>query len=174
MITRTHTEADLFSRIHSVAQYSDCKTYRYFLSREWDESLPSIGFLMLNPSTATETQNDPTIHRCMERAKTWNYGKLVILNLFALRSTDPQALYTHPEPIGPRNDYILRNTNVDTLVCAWGTHGKLNGRANEVRTLLADRYLYHLSLTQCGEPGHPLYLPYHLAPQLLKRSVTPE
>lgn len=151
----------------SKAIYSDCEAYRYLLTRIWDQSLPSITFLMLNPSTATEVVNDPTIERCERRARNWNYGTLHILNLFALRSTDPKKLYSHPDPIGPDN-----NSTIGTIVpaskitiCAWGTHGKLLNRAEEVRAMLASTPLHYLALSKDGFPMHPLYLSYALKPQ---------
>src|SRR5580693_7206992 len=79
--------------------------YRYSLTRIWDSSLFPMVFIMLNPSTADHRNDDPTITRCRNRALRDNTaGRLVVVNLFALRATDPRALTRHPEPVGPGND----------------------------------------------------------------------
>jgi hypothetical protein len=86
------------------ATFSDDRVYRYRLWREWNSKRPPLTFLMLNPSTADEHQLDPTCKGCVKRAIKWGYGELWIINLFALKSTDPQGLYEHVDPVGPDND----------------------------------------------------------------------
>lgn len=147
-------------------------SYRYLLWRSWPaEGRRSCAFVMLNPSTATHAVNDPTIERCQRRARSMGFRSLFVVNLFALRSTDPDGLYAHPEPIGgPANDAaILTAARIaDLVVLAWGDkHGSHLGRNREVRTGLAKAGVQcqALALTSRGEPRHPLYLRYDLSPQ---------
>lgn len=136
--------------------------YRYALQREWDPDAPRVAFVMLNPSTADATQDDPTIRRCIGFARSWGYGALEVVNLFAYRTTDPEALRRVPDPVGPENDrYILRARHRarETLV-AWGNRGVLLGRDRAVlRLLLRGKGAVRcLGLTQAGHPRHPLYV----------------
>ena len=85
MIVRTHQKGDAAS----VAEYSDCEKYRYKLTRIWEPAGRKVLFVMLNPSTATEVQNDPTVERCERRARTLGYGGFRVTNIFAWRDTDP-------------------------------------------------------------------------------------
>jgi len=108
------------------APLSDCEQYRYRLWREWDRSLPALGFIMLNPSTADHQVNDPTITRCLQRAIAGKYGRLEVVNLFPLRSTDPDILLAHAAPLGQEDaanraimDAIDRCAMV---ICTWETH----------------------------------------------------
>jgi hypothetical protein len=123
---------------------------------------------MLNPSTADETADDPTIARCVRRARLWGYRGLVVTNLFALRATDPAGLRSAPDPVGPEDDaaIVAAARGAALVVCAWGNHGAYRGRATAVRTLLDELRVtpHHLALTRRGEPAHPLYLGYGLAP----------
>lgn len=149
------------------AVFSDCDAYRYRLWRTWDARKPPLVFCMLNPSTATAEQDDPTIARCTERARRLGYGGLEVINLFGLRSTDPKALYGHADPVGPDNDSaILSAAERGNLICAWGNHGKLRGRDKAVLKLLRIAGLPALALkvSKDGHPSHPLYLPYDLEP----------
>lgn len=140
---------------------SDDGTYRYRLWRMWDAEKPTVAFIMLNPSTADETADDPTCRRCIEYGKSWGYGKLIIGNLFALRSTDPVNLRKHDAPIGPENDQHLKDIcdEAEKVIVAWGTDGSLNGRGREVAQLLDEQELYALNTTASGHPNHPLYQP---------------
>jgi len=115
---------------------------------------------MLNPSTADASQDDATIRRCIGFAKLWGFGTLIVGNLFALRSTDPKALYGHPDPVGPENDKHLVSISQSArkIICAWGTHGKLRDRGREVADRLEFFPLSALKVTADGHPGHPLYL----------------
>lgn len=161
------------------AVFSDDRHYRYHLHIPIDQGLlggcnGAIAFLMLNPSTATELVNDPTIDRCYARAKAWHFAALQIINLFALRSTDPAALYAHaagkgPEPTGGRmNDEAIVKvaTGCQMLVCGWGRHGSYLGRAAGVLSMLrtAGAKPHYLRINDDGTPAHPLYLPYELSP----------
>ena len=144
--------------METSATFSTCGMYRYALRRRWSPG-PSIMFVMLNPSTADAHQDDPTIRRCIGFAQLWGYGSLAVGNLFAFRATFPQKLKRCAEPIGPENDHWLTAlaSEADTLVAAWGNHGRLLGRSLEVSAMLPS--LMRLGLTQRGEPKHPLYLP---------------
>ncbi|RVK60561.1 DUF1643 domain-containing protein [Sinorhizobium meliloti] len=152
---------DMFAtETKSSAILSECGAYRYRLERQWDGDKPKIAFLMLNPSTADASQDDPTLRRCISFARAWGFGGLIIGNLFALRSTDPKALYDHPDPIGPDNDqHILAIAkSARKIVCAWGTHGNLHDRGREIAERLEFFDLFALKVTADGQPGHPLYL----------------
>ena len=97
MITRTHTKGDA----PSTAIYSDCERYRYSLTRIWNADGKRVMFVMLNPSTATEVQNDPTVERCERRARALGFGALRVTNIFAWRDTDPRKMRAADDPIGP-------------------------------------------------------------------------
>ena len=143
---------------------SEDRKYRYVLSRIWDESKPMIMIIGLNPSTADETKNDPTITRCMNFAKSWKYGGVYMLNLFAFRATLPKDMIEEEEPIGDENDsYINKYSKLsEKVVCAWGNDGSYKNRSKEILSKIND--LYYLKLNQTGEPSHPLYLNGDLIP----------
>ena len=146
------------------ARFSPCRKYRYVLRRVWDDGKPSVLFVGLNPSTADERLDDPTIRRCIGFARDWGYGSLVMANLFAYCSTDPAALARVDDPVGPRNNWWLSRLRreVDLVVVAWGSNGILLNRQNEVlRVLPAPKCL---GLTKHGQPKHPLYLPAETTP----------
>lgn len=147
----------------SEAVFSPCRRYRYALTRRVGFGARVVAFLMCNPSTADETKNDPTIRRCIDFATRDGFGVLRILNLFAWRSTDPRGLLEAADPVGPDNDATILAiaAEAEIVICAWGVHGRLHGRANAVLALLrphADK-LRSLGLTKTGAPRHPLYLP---------------
>lgn len=150
------------------AWFSTDRRYRYALWRVWDAGRDLCNFLMLNPSTADVTSDDPTVARCTRRARSWGYGGLIVTNLFAFRATDPAGLRSAPDPVGPEGDAaIVAAARIAVLVvCAWGNHGAYRSRAAAVRSLLDGLGVtpYYLALTRRGEPAHPLYLGYGLAP----------
>lgn len=151
-----------------TAVFSPCLTWRYRLSRCWDDvpfgSYP-LTVVMLNPSTADETQDDPTIRRVRAFAKAWGHAGIDVLNLFALRSTDPFALSTAADPVGPENDATLRTAlaaakHVDApVLAAWGVHGGFRGRAFKVTHMVDGVRWICLGTTKEGAPRHPLYVP---------------
>ena len=160
MIQRQHHA----NGVTSCAVYSDCGHYRTLLMREWRGSGPKLAFVLLNPSTATELRNDPTIERCERRARALGYGAFRVANLFAYRATRPKELVLQADPVGPENDAaILESVDwADTVICAWGVHGQYLHRGPQVEHLLRARRadLFHLGLTQAGHPRHPLYVSY--------------
>jgi hypothetical protein len=164
MIERIHQKGDAAS----VAVYSDCERYRYLLTRVWDSGGTKALFVMLNPSTATEVQNDPTVERCERRARTLGHGAFRVCNIFAWRDTDPKAMRRAADPVGPANDAAIAESCLwaDIVVCAWGTHGGHLGRGPEVERLMrgTGRDLHHLGLTRDGHPKHPLYIGYETQP----------
>lgn len=159
MIRRVH-QAD---GLRSEALYSDCETYRYRLQRDWGPDRRRAVFVMLNPSTADEVRNDPTVARCETRARRLGFDGYVVVNLFAYRATRPADLFLAADPIGPDNDQYLRDaaTHGAQVICAWGVHGAHSGRDQTVLRLLAvqGQALWHLGLTRHGHPRHPLYQP---------------
>jgi hypothetical protein len=165
MIRRTHQKGDAASE----AIYSDCERYRYALTRVWDATGGKVLFVMLNPSTATEVQNDPTVERCERRARALGFGAFRVCNIFAWRATDPRDMRAASDPVGPANDAaILEGAGwADSVVCAWGTHGAHLGRGPDVERLLRSTGLplAHLGLSQAGHPKHPLYIAYAQQPE---------
>ncbi|MEZ5798099.1 MAG: DUF1643 domain-containing protein [Paracoccaceae bacterium] len=167
MITRQHQKGDAAS----TAVYSDCERFRYLLTRTWDPAGEKALFVMLNPSTATEVQNDPTVERCERRARTLGYGAFRVTNIFAFRATDPRVMRAAPDPVGPGNDAAILDSArdwADRVICAWGTHGAHLDRGPAVERLLrgTGRPLFHLGLTRAGHPTHPLYIGYDRQPAL--------
>jgi hypothetical protein len=154
--------------IHRLAVFSDDEQYRYKLIVGWGGNSQWVNFIMLNPSTADEVVNDPTVERCQRRAKEWGYSGFIVTNIFALRSTDPKKLYSTPDPIGPANDEAIVESamSTDLVVCGWGGHGKFMGRGDYVRAMLAAMHIAPTALrvTKSGQPGHPLYIPYSAKP----------
>lgn len=145
------------------------REYRYRLWRTWDVEGPTVAFVMLNPSTADENEDDPTLRRCLNYAKEWGYGRLEVVNLFALRATDPDELRKHEAPIGGANDVHLCQVceSAEKVVAAWGANGSLLERGREVAEML-DSNLYALGTTKGGHPIHPLYQPSDAEPELWK------
>ena len=165
MIIREFQKGDAASR----AWYSPCDIYRYRLERVWAPGR-LLAYIMLNPSTATEQHNDPTIERCERRARALGFGGLAVVNLFGFRATYPADLRRAADPFGPGNAAALQEVaDVAGLVlCGWGTHGDLLGQGGQVADLLRGRgiALHHLGLTKGGHPRHPLYVGYAVQPQL--------
>lgn len=146
--------------MNSGAAISRCGRYRYSLWRYWEPGGSICLFIGLNPSTADATTDDPTIRRCVDFARRWDYGGMTMANLFALRSTDPAQLRTALNPIGPLNDDHLRQLiwYADTVVVAWGARPEAASRRERIFTLDTSIDLYCLGTTKHGHPKHPLYL----------------
>lgn len=156
----------LFGDEYSDATFSSCRKYRYDLIRTWDPNKKTVSFVCLNPSTADERENDPTVRRCITYAKDWGFGTFHMLNLFAFRATERKDMKAYPEPIGSENDkYILNIANESSLIiCAWGADGNHLSRDKEVVRILHKFDLKCLAVTKDGHPGHPLYLKKDLVP----------
>lgn len=152
-----------------LATFSGDRRYRYTLHREWLTGDGCCAFIGLNPSSADEREDDPTIRRCIRFAQVWGFRGLLMLNLFAFRATQPAAMKAEPEPVGPLNDDALRQgaAGAGLVVPAWGVDGHWQGRGGRVRAMLAREgvKLHHLGLTRCGQPKHPLYLKTSTRPQ---------
>ncbi len=165
MITRTHTKGDA----PSTAVYSDCEKYRYSLTRVWEPEGKRALFIMLNPSTATEVQNDPTVERCERRSRTLGFGSFRVTNIFAWRDTDPKKMRAAAEPVGAANDATITQGCgwADQIIAGWGAHGEHLERGAAVEAVLRATGLpvYHLGLTKAGHPKHPLYIAYTQQPE---------
>jgi hypothetical protein len=159
------------SIITSSAFISECEKYRYELKRIWNESKPKVLFIMLNPSTADENIDDPTIRRCIGFAKSWNYGGILVGNLFAYRATKPKTLLNVDDPIGKDNLNHLKQmyNESEIIICAWGNGkiikklGKKFGNDYKPLSCIYDK-IYYLELSKDGTPKHPLYLKKDLIP----------
>lgn len=157
----------------SEAIFSPCERYRYRLVRLWDESLPSICFLMLNPSTADAFINDATIERCQRRAIANGYGKMTIINLFPYRETDSKLLGKVEDlfcDLEETNIQIIEAVKESTITIAgWGNHPLATARAKQVYELLAEnglnQKLWALAVNNDGSPQHPLYISYSAEPK---------
>lgn len=165
-IAQSPATGDLF--MQSRAQISKCGLYRYSLTREWGDG-PKLPVVMLNPSTADATKNDPTIRRLAGPggfALREGYAGLIVANLFAFRATDPESMANASDPIGPQNDDVLEGMAVQAalsgvpVLCAWGAHWMAPPRAYVVTSLMreAGARLVCLGLTKSGAPRHPLYV----------------
>lgn len=142
------------------AVFSPDRDYRYLLWRRWEHNAPYCLFIGLNPSTANERDDDPTIRRCKRFADDWGFGAVVMANLFALRATDPKVMLAHSEPIGIDNDVWLQDLarGAGVIVCAWGANGGHQQRDGRVNILLQHYDLKCLGTTKAGKPRHPLYI----------------
>ena len=165
MIERAFQKGDAVSR----AWYSPCGLYRYRLQRVWAPGALLL-YVMLNPSTANEERNDPTIERCERRARRLGFGGLVVVNLFAFRATYPADLRRAAAPEGPQNQAVVVQAaaGAGMILCGWGADGGFIGQGDRVAGLLRAQgfALHHLGLTKGGQPRHPLYVSYDVAPQL--------
>lgn len=153
--------ADLF--LERDAVISDCGAYRYLLRRVWDHAKPRALIVMLNPSTADAEIDDPTIRSCHRLLRGIGYGSFEVVNLFALRTTDPSGLCKVADPVGPRNDAMTEAAvlRCDVAICAWGAHSMATGsRQIVVQNILRSRRpaLYCFGKAKHGAPKHPLYI----------------
>ena len=156
------------------AHISDDGKYRYWLKAFWDKSLPIRIWIMLNPSTADATVNDPTFVNCVKFSRLWGDGGIVILNLFAFRSPYPKILIkSHVDGvdiIGPANGIAWKTWLTDDathrdVIAAWGiVPKKVISRTFNALSPVEERDLYCLGITQGGSPKHPLARGKHRVP----------
>jgi hypothetical protein len=172
------TQADLLPKEVRSADFSECRRYRYTLKIVWDDALPLCQVIGLNPSTADEFKDDPTLRRVKGFAKAWGHGGIVMTNLFAWRDTKPAAMKKAALPIGEcsfcsyevrtanrvhsftqRNDaeLFLAAQQCALTIAAWGNHGTFLKRDQRVRDLIKGMKCFRL--TNAGQPEHPLYMP---------------
>jgi hypothetical protein len=161
---------DSFPSHTSGADFSPCRKYRYKLWRVWDSSKPICLFILLNPSTADEVENDPTVERCERRARQMSFGGLTVCNVFAFRATSPDIMKAQKDPIGLKNDSTIADeaARAGMVICGWGENGQHISRSKAVLAVLhrAEVPLHYLRLNKSGEPQHPLYISYRQQPQL--------
>lgn len=136
--------------------------HRYSLSRVWDNKLPSVMFIGVNPSRADAVYNDATIIRCINFAKTWGYGSLWFGNLYSYRTPYPSELVKNiataynQETEAELEKMIIR---CDRIICAWGSWAFIKERSKEVLAMVMQHKApYCLGVNQDGQPKHPLYL----------------
>jgi hypothetical protein len=136
---------------------SDCRKYRYSLSRIWDNSKPYVLVIGLNPSTADENVDDRTVKKCENYAKNWGFGGLKVVNLFAFRATLPVDMMRADNPVGFDNDRYIKELSKDAAltIVAWGNDGSYLGRDNEVLKLIKNPMCININTT--GQPSHPLF-----------------
>jgi hypothetical protein len=146
---------------NSHAVLSGNARYRYWLHRSWFTGNGWTVFLLLNPSTADGLQNDPTLRRCIGFAQLWGSRGVIIVNLFAYRSTEPNNLLIHNDPVGPQIDLYLRGAfrMSPRIICGWGAHVIAKRRTKAVLSLMREERTapYCLGVTANGSPSHPLY-----------------
>lgn len=147
------------------AVISPCGLYRYNLGRKWAEG-PSVTFVMINPSIADASIDDPTIRRCIGFAKREGCGSINVVNLCAFRATDPRDMLRAKDPIGPDNEYFVMSAvyNSKITIAAWGTNAAAVIRVRPkvldvVDIVRAGKNVVSLgALTKGGYPRHPLYV----------------
>jgi hypothetical protein len=150
----------LFQAETREAYFSPCRKYRYSLKIIWNSTLPLLVVIGLNPSTADEYKDDPTVAKCKRLARKLGCGGLIMLNLFAFKSTDPSDMFAADDPVGQENDKVLLELtqNAFIVLVAWGNGGLYRNRASDVVVnILKDRKLKCLNINKTGMPEHPLY-----------------
>ncbi|MGC1308647.1 MAG: DUF1643 domain-containing protein [Phormidesmis sp.] len=148
--------------IERTAVFDRSQNYRYWLGRRWQKGGAQVAFVMLNPSRADDTHDDPTLRACIQFAQRWEYSALSVVNLFGYRTPHPAMLKKADNPVGPQNDeYVLKAvTEAQQVVLAWGNWGSLGGRDRAILTLLRPHQpkLTYLQMNRSGQPRHPLYI----------------
>ncbi|MEM6869286.1 MAG: DUF1643 domain-containing protein [Cyanobacteria bacterium P01_C01_bin.121] len=147
--------------------------YRYQLGRRWQAQGRAVTFVMLNPSRADDSDDDPTLRACIQFAQRWDYAALSVVNLFGYRTPHPSELKTATDPIGAENDrYVMESVSAaDKVVLAWGNEGGLLGRDHAILSQLTPykEKLYCLHRNRSGHPRHPLYVPRSTSLKLFEK-----
>jgi len=158
--------------IKRSAEFSPCRTWRYTLVREWDSSKPRLLMILLNPSTADASKDDPTNRRGIQYAIDWGFGSLCFCNLFAFRTPRPKEMKAAFDPVGPENNnWIHAEADKAAIVLVgWGNDGVFKDRASSVLIGLAldGKKIYCLEVNKNGQPKHPLYCRADLKPKLYR------
>ena len=92
----------------ATAAFSSCGQYRWWLERVWQPAAPRLIFIGLNPSRADGRRDDPTLRRLLGFGRSWGFGSLEVLNLFARISPSPAVLRRAPDPVGAEADAWLQ------------------------------------------------------------------
>lgn len=151
------TEQFILCGVKRTATYSPCNKYRYTLRIIWDENLPVAAFIGLNPSTATEFQDDPTIRRCRKFAEREGCGGMLMVNLFSYRATFPEKMKEQDDPIGEDNRLAeFLDTCSGPHIACWGTHGSHLDRGAFIAPCFKELVCFGKNAD--GSPKHPLYL----------------
>lgn len=164
--------------IERTARISECGKYRYVLSRRWSAAGGTCLWCMINPSVADALRDDQTVRKCIGYARRWGFGEMQIVNLYALRATDPGELkrFGYAAAVGPANDDTIRNVlgSAKIVIAAWGANPAVDADARSSRVvelICASHELLCLEETKSGHPRHPLYArgnlrPIHYRPKL--------
>lgn len=151
------------------AHFSECRTWRYALWREWDSHRGFVLFVGLNPSTANEVENDTTISKCVGFANKWGFGGIYMLNLLSFCATQPERMLSASDPVGPENDstFNLYSSKSNLIVAAWGGSVPMRERVRLNLNTRIDNVLRNINTevrclgkTQDGSPKHPSRISY--------------
>lgn len=160
----------LFGPAEKEADISGDGRYRYWLTRRWNDDLPVMGFVMLNPSLADDERDDRTLRRCVDFAKREQCGSVQLVNLYAFRTPHPEELRNTGDPVGPENDKAQARflVEVQRVVVGWGSGLRhLPVWRDALGLFMRQASLLHFGPLEClgctrdGSPRHPLYLPAH-------------
>lgn len=146
--------------------------HRLSLSREWIGTGGTVNWIMLNPSTADWQFDDPTIRKCIGFSRRWGFWRMTVTNLFTFRATDPNDLKVlvqcdYARAVGYADAALIQySKEADMTVCAWGNHGDIAGRANDVLCrVIPEGDLYCIGKTKGGNPVHPCRASYTDKPE---------
>lgn len=161
-------------KIMNAGFISKCQKFRHYLTRKIDvDNDLVLTFIMLNPSTADEKKDDPTLRKCMGFCERLGYGNLIVVNLFDYRATDPKQLKIVSTPCSEKNmDFVKAASEVaDKVICAWGVNGTLYKQNEKVLKVLAKKGIpvHALDITKHGHPKHPLYISYEKTPVFFRK-----
>jgi len=159
---------DLFNL--SGAEFEgEARKYRYVLWRIWDPDKPVCGFIGLNPSTADDITDDPTIRRVKRFASDWGYGGVYMLNIFAFVTPYPHILAKCPDPVKDNDKWLVNiGQKCDKIIFCWGAFKEAESRAREVEKLFTNPFC--LNINYDGSPRHPLYVPRSQKPIRYERN----